>query len=269
MSDHDPEKFRLALRQMALDAALDLHEDAPAQDFEPLAPGVEDRLVQIACQSVAGSPKAPSPAPTPTPTPSGAAAVPLVAPALSVTRTGRRRSFGRLRSRPLWAATSIMAAVAAAAAAAIVLSGHPPAPGGPVYVAVTPTTVQLPGQDGKLMLGAGSTTGVPVSRLRLSRRQTLSLVLSPQKGGGEAEQVYTFIRHQNQPPRRWGVEPQKSDHGAFVLNIPLREAPAVESEQDLLFVLGPAGISVDPLQLDKPKRPSAYSLITVHLVVTD
>lgn len=262
MSDRDPEKFRLALRQMALDAALEPHEDAPPQVFEPLRLEVEDRLVQLACQNGSGSAQDPAPVHV-------AAAPPALGhTAPGVTSTGLRRNFGRLRSRPLWATVGITM-MAAAAAAIIAWRSSSPSPGSPVYVAMAPTTVQLPGQEGKLMLGAGTTISSPVRELRLSRRQTLSLVLSPQKGGGAAEQVYTFIRHKNQPPRPWGVVPQKADHGAFVLSVPLREAPAIEPEQDLLFVVGPDGPTPDPMRLDKPQRPSVYSLVTVHLVVSD
>lgn len=257
MSDKDLERFRQALRLLALDAAIE-QDDPPPHAFEPLSQEAEDRLVSLAYSTRPGA------------TPAQKTEVePLLAcQRPKAERFERRGRAGAVWSRPVRAGVGIALGVAAAATV-VWFAGRQPALRGPTYVAVAPSAAPLPGPGGRLLLSGSSTGGAPVGTLRLKRKESLSLILRPQKNGSEAAAAYSFIRHPGEPPRAWDVVPQSVDKGVFVLSLPLTEAPDIQAEQDLLFVFGPAGPAPDPLQLEQFPRDSAYSTVKVHLVVTE
>lgn len=258
MSNNDLEKFRLALRQMALDAAVERAEEEPEQGAPAALPRqVEDRLVRLAYQD----------RPTVPFSPHTFADLPQH-PARQFKGTHWRRLVDWVRGHPFHLAL-VVPSVSAAVFAIVVLSRKPIPPRSSTYAAYSPRAAELPGQDGKLMLSSSATIDSQVSALRLRRSQTLTLTLRPRNTTSEATAVYAFVRQPNRPPQVWDVKPQKEEKGIFVLSIPLREAPELQAEQDLLFIFGPEGQELNPLFLENPSAGFANSLVTVHLTIIE
>jgi hypothetical protein len=258
MSKIDAEKFRRALRQMDLEAAVDREsEEEGLRSVASSSADVEERLMRIAASERPRPTQEPDSAGSP-PTPIRRA-MPAVRGAQAWMRTHRWFTF----SAPL---------VAAAAVLAIVMLKdrlHPGVTPSDTTYAIVERRSALPTEANHVVLGSNGQPGEEVRGLRKHRSEQLSLELKPRSAQRIFNNVHVFISQPGRAARLWEYQPIKAAPGAFILNVPLREASELEAEQDLFFVFGASPDAPDPGVLKKVPGSKSHEIDSLHLTLLD